>query len=203
MNRRQFLIAASGVALHPSLSSAQEGNAQMRAARIVAVERAIDMRSSQGKLVSAEWVADQIGNDMTARDRRIAGFELVRNVPYRLTTWTGNPDSLFALGRGDCRHKSAAMLRLMRVWKFQARPVQVLFDWADLPIPSSVTRVLGETRGVHDTIEVEIDGIMMLVDPTWSPEFRAVGFPVETRWDGNRPTLGITPKADKVVRPGI
>ena len=202
MNRRGFLIAAGGFTLSPRLLIAQDQNAQIRMARVAAVERAMAARRSQSKPIPAEWIVGQLGEGMTDRDRRIMGFELVRNIPYRLTTWKGDPDSLFALGRGDCRHKSAALLRLMRVWKFEARAVQVLFDWADLPIPSSIIRVLGETRGVHDTVEVDIDGAMKLVDPTWSLEFRAAGFPVQMAWDGRRPTLSVTLKANAIVRPG-
>ncbi|MGT2467836.1 hypothetical protein ACVOMV_27770 (plasmid) [Mesorhizobium atlanticum] len=160
MNRRKFLLGAGIMALAPANAMANN-HASGLAGRIAEVEREMIAQRTGGKSVSTAWIAQRLGEELTEGDKRIAAFTLVRNVPYRLTAWTGDPDSLFVNERGDCRHKSAALLRIMRVWKFDAEPVRVLFDWADLPIPKAVLQPLAETRGFHDTVEVRINGRMV------------------------------------------
>ncbi|MER9953085.1 transglutaminase family protein [Mesorhizobium sp. M0047] len=196
------MIGAGATALVANKAAAQEATASTVAARVAEAEQQIVRRRAGGDSIPAEWVVERLGVGLSKRDRHIAAFHIVRNVPYKLTAWKGDPDSLFTLGRGDCRHKSAAFLRLMRAWDFHARPVQVPFDWADLPVPRSVLQPLLETRGIHDSVEVRIDGAMALVDPTWDPPLGAAGFPVLADWDGIGPTLGITSKADTIVRRG-
>lgn len=202
MNRRMFLIGAGATALAPGRAVAQDQASQALDARIADVERALKAQRAEGKTPSCKWIAEQLQVGLTARDQRIAAFKIVQGVPYKLTAWTGNPDSLFAIDRGDCRHKSAALLQLMRAWKIDARPVQVPFDWADLPIPKSVLQPLAETRGLHDTVEVSVDGKMILVDATWDLVLGNAGFPVLANWNGVEPTPAITPRAKVIIRQG-
>lgn len=200
MNRRMFLIGAGATALAPGRAMAQ--TSQALDARIANIQRGLQAQRADGKTPSCKWIAEQLQVGLTARDQRIAAFKIVQGVPYKLTAWTGDPDSLFAIDRGDCRHKSAALLQLMRAWKFDARPVRVPFDWADLPIPRSVLQPLAETRGFHDTVEVKVDGKMILVDPTWDLVLGKTGFPVLANWNGVDPTLAITPRAKVIMRQG-
>jgi hypothetical protein len=199
MNRRKFLLGAGAMTLAPASAIANNHPSGL-VGRIAALEREMIAQRSGGKSVTSAWIVQRLGTDLTERDRRIAAFTLVRNIPYRLTAWTGDPDSLFVNERGDCRHKSAALLRLMRAWRFDAEPVRVLFDWADLPIPKAVLQALAETRGFHDTVEVRINGRMVLVDPTWDSVLAKAGFPYLANWDGVQPTPAVTPRADVIVR---
>jgi hypothetical protein len=202
MNRRKFLIGAGLTAFRPSSALAQNQTSEPLETSVAELERELSTLRAEGKPVSAGWITGRLETGLTDRDRRVAAFEIVRNIPYRLTAWTGDPDSLFANGRGDCRHKSAALLRLMQAWKFDARPIQLVFDWADLPIPKAVLALLAETRSFHDTVEVRINGKMTLVDPTWDPVLGKAGFPVLANWDGIEPTPAITPRANVVIRQG-
>ncbi|WP_136620790.1 MULTISPECIES: transglutaminase domain-containing protein [Mesorhizobium] len=202
MNRRMFLIGAGATALAPSRVAAQGQTPQTLDARIANVQRELQTQRADGKTPSCKWIAEQLQVGLTDRDRRIAAFKIVQEVPYKLTAWTGNPDSLFAIDRGDCRHKSAALIQLMRAWKVDARPVQVPFNWADLPIPQSVLQPLAETRGFHDTVEVDVDGKMILVDATWDLALGKAGFPVLANWNGVDPTPAITPRAKVILREG-
>lgn len=202
MNRRKFVVGALAAAAVPSRAFAQAPSGSGIVTRVTGMEREILRRRSDGSPLGADWIASGLGDGLSSRERRIAVFQLVQNVPYKLTVWKGDPDSLFSLGRGDCRHKSNALVRLMRAFKFEARPVRVPFDWADLPIPSSVLEPLLETRGIHDSVEVKIDGTFVLVDPTWDPALAIAGFPVLSDWDGMAPTMPITSQASIVVRPG-
>ena len=202
MNRRMFLIGAGLTAFAPAYAVAQSQTSEPLDPRVAELEREMATLRAEGKPISTGWVAGKLEAGLTDRDRRVAAFKIVQNLPYRLTAWTGDPDSLFANGRGDCRHKSAALLRLMRARKFDARPIQLPFDWADLPIPKAVLAPLAETRGFHDTVEVRINGKMTLVDPTWDPVLAKAGFPFLANWDGIESTPAITPRANGVIRQG-
>jgi transglutaminase-like putative cysteine protease len=202
MNRRRFLTGAGALAFAPGRVAAQDHTSQGLDARIADIQRELQAQRAAGKTPSCTWIAEQLRVGLTARDQRIAAFKIVQEVPYKLTAWTGNPDSLFAIDRGDCRHKSAALIQLMRAWKVDARPVQVPFNWADLPIPQSVLQPLAETRGFHDTVEVNVDGKMILVDATWDLALGKAGFPVLANWNGVEPTPAITPRAKVILREG-
>ncbi len=202
MSRRGFLGLA-GAAMALSATGAY-GQTRSEAAmtRVIEVESGMRDRRNAGRPLPAEWFAEELSRGLSPRDSRIAAFHLVQRVPYKLSSWTGDPDSLFTLGRGDCRHKSAATRRLMRLLGYQANAVQLPFDWADLPIPESVLAPLSETRGIHDAVEVVIDGERRLVDPTWDPALGTVGFPTLALWDGVSATPFITPRATVIVRAG-
>jgi transglutaminase-like putative cysteine protease len=201
MNRRCFMFGTIAVAAFPNMGFGQS-IAQDIASRVAEVQAEIVARRAGKRPITASWVASRLGDGLTERERRGAAFLLVQSIPYKLTAWSGDADSLFVLGRGDCRHKAGGLLRLLKAWKMEARPIQVPFDWADLPIPADVMKPLKETRGVHDSVEVKIEGQYVLVDATWDPALGGAGFPVLNGWDGISPTLPITPKADVVIRPG-
>ncbi len=199
MNRRQFLgLAGAAVTLSATWAYGQVGIED----RVIAVEGEMISRRSAGRPLPSEWFAEELSRGLSLRDSSIAAFHLVQRVPYKLSSWTGDPDSLFTLGQGDCRHKSAAIRRLMRLLGYQASPVQIPFDWADLPIPENVLALLSETRGIHDAVEVVIDGQKRLVDPTWDPALGSVGFPIARSWDGVSSTPFVTSRANIIVRAG-
>lgn len=167
---------------------------------VVDMERAIAGRRQAGKPVDAAWIASFYRQSLDEIGQRIAAFELVRRIPYRLTRWTGDPDSLFNTQKGDCRHKAAAARRLFEKLGFQARQVMVVFDWANLPIPSRILQILPDTKSFHDSVEVRLGGKWMIVDPTWDPGLKAAGFPIMEKWDGVSPTLEVTTAQNPVVR---
>lgn len=201
MDRRRFVIGTFAAVTTPFNAFAQVRSVNVDE-RVAEMEAKVVRRRELGKPIPASWIVSGLEDGLTMRERRIAAFRLVQDYFYKLTAWKGDPDSLFSLGRGDCRHKSAALLRLLRAWRIEARPVQIPFDWADLPIPAYVLEPLLETRGIHDSVEAKIDGRFVLVDPTWDPALGKVGFPILTSWDGTGPTLPITEKANVIVRPG-
>lgn len=197
LNRRHLLISAGALLAIPSLAKA----AVHPLARVAAAQKAIAAQNAAKRAFNAKFILESLGENMTPVETRIAIFELVRRVPYKLTAWKGDPLSLFALGRGDCRHKAAAATRLLQAAGFSARQTLVTFDWADLPIPRDMLDLLTDTRSFHDTVVVSIDGKERLFDATWDPDLRAAGFPVLDRWDGVSGTLPITPGKLDIVRP--
>ena len=198
MNRRDFARVGLAVVSAPFAGSARaESAADAVLHRIVA---SLADRHAENLPVPVSWVAERLaGHDATVQ--RIVAFHLLQQVPYRLTRWTGDPDSLFRAWRGDCRHKAFAQMRLFSALGVPVRHAKVRFDWADLPIPAAILAELPSTLGVHDTVALTIDGRPAIVDPTWDPSLAAAGFPVLGAWDGRSPTPMVTVGETRVAYP--
>lgn len=197
--------AAAGLQFSTRRVAAQEASQSAALDRAAAARAFLDDWRGRGGGIpaSAEEVAGILGRGLSPVEQRIAAFDLVRRFPYRLSRWDpSQPDGLFALGAGDCRHKAAALRRLFRIWGYPAEPVQVVFDWRDLPIPESILALLGETRSFHDSVEVGLDGRSVIVEATWDPFLGTQGFPVLSAWDGRGATLQVTKAVTEVIRPG-
>ncbi len=167
---------------------------------VITMEKQIAARRAMGKPVIATWLADRLRSELDPVGQRVAVFELVRRAPYRLTAWTGDPDSLFNAGKGDCRHKAAAGRRLLNELGFQARQVMVVFDWANLPIPPEILKILPDTKSFHDSVEVRLGDRWVIMDPTWDPALKTAGFPIMSSWGGIGPTLEVTNASNPIVR---
>lgn len=196
--RRDFLYFSGLMAL--GLTTRQASAAIGVTERVLTAESTIARRIATTNAVSAEFVLASLGADMGPVETRIAIFELVRRVPYKLTSWTGDPMSLFSLQRGDCRHKAAAANQLLRKSSFRSDQRIVTFDWADLPIPAEILALLTDTRSFHDTVYVDIDGRQTLFDATWDPALGLAGFPITDAWDGKTSTAAITAGKTQIVR---
>lgn len=196
--RRDFLCFSGFIAL--GVATRRASAAIDVVERVLIAESAIAKRIATTNAVSAEFVLASLGADMGPVETRIAIFELVRRVPYKLTSWTGDPMSLFSLQRGDCRHKATAANQLLRKSSFRSDHRVVTFDWADLPIPPEILALLTDTRSFHDTVYVNIDGRQVLFDATWDPALGLAGFPVTNAWDGNTSTAAITQGKTQIVR---
>jgi transglutaminase-like putative cysteine protease len=129
-------------------------------------------------------------------------FDFVKNFPYRITRFTPQKGDLLLYRRGDCRHKTEALLNIFRAKGYPVRKVEVLFDWKDLPIPEEILGILkSETKGFHDAAEVKIDGKWVYVDATWDDALISKNFPVTQNWDGFSDTREITAGATRKFYP--
>lgn len=199
MRRRHLLLGATAAGI---LAGLRPASAQVHVSMtVLSIEQGMAERRAAGQLITADWLLDALG-DLDDRLKRIAVFELVRRIPYKLSSWTGDPESLFNANRGDCRHKEAAARRLFDRLGLEVVHVQMLFDWADLPIPADILANLADTRGFHDTVEMIIDDKAIVVDPTWDPALAAAGFPILPAWDGVSPTAPVTNGSLTIIRPG-
>lgn len=198
LNRRQLISSGFSV-LAFTVARPARAAADLNA-RVMQAERAIAKSLAAGRPPSAASILSSLQTeDLSPAETRVAIFELVRRVPYKLTSWKGDRVSLFALGRGDCRHKAAAAEILLKSAGMQAQHRLVTFDWVDLPIPRELLGLLTDTRSFHDTVFVDIDGKPTLYDATWDPPLYSAGFPVLDRWDGVSETLPITFGLSQVV----
>lgn len=168
------------------------GRAEGYGTAVAEIRTALNARREAGGVPSNDWVLLQIRNRLSGRDALSAAHELVANTPYLVSRWTGDPNELFAIGKGDCRHKAAALTALLRGLDQDAAIRLVVFDWADLPIPAEILSIFPDTRSIHDCVEVQIDGDAVLVDATWDAPLASAGFPHTWRWDGVSATVGVT-----------
>ena len=189
MHRRGFVTGLATASLAPL---APPLRAQSRPAPDVGqIITALNARQRAGQATPADWVAQQV-TLLPQAQRAPAAFAVVQSVPYRISRWTGDPDSLFSLGRGDCRHKAFGQMRLFKALGLRVRHVKTRFDWADLPIPQTALKELKSTLGVHDSVAVQTAQGWTIVDATWDPTLARLGFPVAPTWDGSSATPPLT-----------
>lgn len=189
MEKKQFMTGLAALPLVATGTSllGQTGS-QSDVEQIIA---ALKARQLAKQATPADWVALQL-KQLPEAERASAAFAVVQSVPYRISRWTGDPDSLFGMGRGDCRHKAFGQMRLFKALGLRVRHVKTRFDWADLPIPAPVLNNLSVTLGVHDSVAVQTGADWVIVDATWDPKLARLGFPVAGSWDGRSQTRPIT-----------
>lgn len=156
-------------------------------------------------------IAQDLTRDCNSIDARRTLFNFVQSFPYRLRHWEDRHGAeLYDEESGDCRHKREALYALYQRKGFRVRKVAVFFDLADLPIPNEILAIRKKsgTKGFHSSMDVEINGHFVNVDPTWDPPLAYVNsqnqdarvcipkatkkFPVTTNWDGLQATGEVT-----------
>jgi hypothetical protein len=119
-------------------------------------------------------------------------FEKVQKIHYRICPYDKNEINE-NLSFGDCRHKSELLKQLLERKGFEVKKVRIIFDWADLPIPKDILKILKSgTKFVHRSLKVKVKGNWINVDCTWNPELKKKGFPITEKWDGRLDTRQIS-----------
>jgi hypothetical protein len=120
-------------------------------------------------------------------------FEKVQKIPYEVCKYEEG-DIGKSINCGDCRHKSELLMRLLKKEGFEVKKQDVLFDWADLPLPLETIGILKESDTVwkHVALKVKIGDKWIKVDPTWHPSLKKKGFPITENWDGKSDTKLVT-----------
>lgn len=124
-------------------------------------------------------------------EQRIAIFERVRDIPYRLIPTLYDPAvapvGVLQANAGSCTPKHF----LLGVWferlGYPVRYVTSVFDWnaPGLAFPDELRRLAERYPDeYHLCLEVSIEGEWRLIDATWDPGLRHLGFNVNQSWDG-------------------
>ncbi len=157
-------------------------------------------RVIQDSLFSICEISKELVDGRSKEEGRIAIFEFVRDFEYRIGNWRPHhPEDIIARRRGDCRHKADLLEALLKCAGYEVRKVRVIFDWADLPVPPDIVKIRGVSKGIHDAVEVYLEGQWVYVDATWSAGLKSTGFPVTENWDGNSSTKQITTGAVQII----
>lgn len=139
-------------------------------------------------------------------EQRIAIFEHVRDIPYRLIPALYDPavapDGILQANAGSCTPKHFLLGRWFELLGYEVRYLTSVFDWNDpaLAFPGEL-RHLAERYPdeYHLCLELYIDGGWRLVDATWDPGLQHLGFQVNETWDGRSDTANAVEPLDTLV----
>jgi len=141
---------------------------------------------------------DEIINNLTfglsKNEGRAKLFEFVQSFPYEISYFKEGESLLLKKEKGDCRHKRELLYNLYLKYGECVRLVDVVYDWADLPIPKEILLELRNngTKSLHDGLQVKINNEWVYIDPTWDPDLGLINFPVNYNWDGASKMNGVT-----------
>lgn len=119
-------------------------------------------------------------------------FERVQKIPYQVCKY--DEDTIDKnLKKGDCRHKHFLLKKLLEDEGFEVKETRIVFDWADLPLPKNILKILkAGTVWDHNSLKVKINGKWVKVDCTWNPKLKNKRFPITENWDGESETKQLT-----------
>ncbi|MGC9555080.1 MAG: hypothetical protein ACP5EK_07185 [Thermoplasmatota archaeon] len=155
--------------------------------------------------IVAGVLEDQI-KGKTAVQQRIAVFERVRDIPYRLIPALYSP-SVAARGTllahaGSCTPKHFLLGHWLESMGYQVRYVTFPFHWnaPELQFPPPLRSLArAYPPEYHLALHLLIEGRWTLVDATWDPPLKALGFNVNQRWDGVSDTANAVHPLGEVI----
>ena len=133
-------------------------------------------------------------------------FENVRNNPYMVIPELNNPKSgpvgLLRRGKGSCSPKHFLIAIMFKKLGIPVKYVTCPFSWDDPAIdyPLKLRKLAVKVPiCYHLACKACIRGRWVLVDATWDPPLKKVGFPVNEKWDGISDTIcAVKPLAETV-----
>jgi len=139
-------------------------------------------------------------------EQRVAVYERVRGIPYRLIPALYDPAvaarGILMANAGSCTPKHFLLGRWLELLGYRVRYVTSVFDWNSptLAFPDGLRRLAGRYPDeYHLCLQVSIGGEWRLVDATWDPGLRHLGFNVNESWDGVSDTANAVVPLDTVV----
>jgi len=105
----------------------------------------------------------------------ITNFYNVRDIPYRIPLSVGEEDHC-------CSGKSTLLKEQLEKLGYKVKFRVCSFKWSDMDLPEEVISVPHEDLSSHSYLEVLINGIWIIVDPTWDSGLKSI-FTVN-EWDG-------------------
>jgi len=138
------------------------------------------------------------------KEKIVEIFESVQRIPYKCRA--ENPlDTNLRLPYANCNQKKIILRELLNSFEFETRDIDVIFDWADLPIPVDILRTLkmSGTLQKHHLLEALVGEKYIKIDSTWNPELESKDFPVTHHWDGISDTLQVTKGKIKFYDPQV
>jgi len=149
----------------------------------------------------SEWTAN-----LGLTESVIRIFENVRDIPYMVIPELIHPEKgpvgMLRLGKGSCSPKHFLIAMMFKKLGIQVKDVICPFSWDDPAIdyPLKLRKLAGEVPIDHHlACRAYISGRWVLVDATWDPPLRMVGFPVNEEWDGVSDTIcAVEPLTEEV-----
>ena len=123
-------------------------------------------------------------------ESRIKIFEKIRDIPYAVIPEFIDPErgpvGILTKNNGSCSPKHFLLGIMYRKLEIPIKYVSYPFYWGELDAdaPLNVRKLADEMPlGYHVACKAYINERWMLIDATWDPPMKKVGFPVN-EWDG-------------------
>nr|WP_319539541.1 hypothetical protein [uncultured Methanospirillum sp.] len=124
-------------------------------------------------------------------EQRISIFSHIRDIPYAIVPeWLGTDDiirMMITANRGWCGPKHQLLSWMFKRLGIEIRFTLIPFRWQDQKVgyPESMTRLLPLLpSSTHLCCTALLNGTWQLIDATWDPPLKNVGFPVNDPWEG-------------------
>lgn len=155
-------------------------------------------------------LVESVLSDITAGksriEQRVAIFERVRDVPYRLIPALYDPslamDAVLQANAGSCTPKHFLLGRWLEMLGYDVRYVTSVFDWnvPELVFPDELRRLAKRYPDeYHLCLQLHIEGEWRLVDATWDSGLQHLGFNVNETWDGRSDTANAVEPLDTIM----
>lgn len=144
---------------------------------------------------------DEWTENVEPERRRIAIFERIRDIPYVITGII-DPVELLKRNKGTCSPKHFLLGMMYQNLDIPVKYASYPFKWSDLGIdyPETLRALTDELPVIpHVASKAYINGKWVLLDATWDPPLKEVGFPVNESWDGYSNTLNAVNPREEVI----
>ena len=151
---------------------------------------------------------DEWTRDRESREKRISIFEHIRDIPYVVTDITDpveGPVELLIQNKGTCSPKHFLLGIMYEQLGIPIKYVSYPFVWGNQKIdfPESLReRVHKLPMHYHIALKAYINR-WVLLDCTWDPPLKKVGFPANETWDGITDTVNAVEPVKEVIHESI
>jgi hypothetical protein len=152
---------------------------------------------------------DEWTTDVNPEDKRIRIFQHIRDIPFLLTGIIdpeNGPVELLKQNRGSCSPKHFLLGAMYQKLNIPVKYASYPFMWSDLDVdyPGKLRKLADKLPVMpHLASKAYINGKWVLLDVTWDPSLKRVGFPVNEDWDGFSNTVNAVPPQEEIIHETI
>lgn len=152
---------------------------------------------------------DEWTRNVDPEERKIQIFEHIRDIPYVITGITdpeNGPVELLRRNEGTCSPKHFLLGAMYQKLDISVKYASYPFRWGDLGVdyPGKLRKLVNNLPVMpHIALKAYINGTWVLLDATWDPPLKKVGFPVNENWDGISDMLNAVPLLEEVIHEDI
>ena len=146
---------------------------------------------------------------LDSKESRIKIFENIRDIPFVVTWITDSergPVELLLRNKGTCSPKHFLLGMMYQRLGIPVKYGSYPFRWGDLKVdyPENLKNLAEKLPVVpHLALKAYINNTWVLLDATWDPPLKKVGFPVNETWDGFSDTQNAVPALQEIIHESI
>jgi hypothetical protein len=152
---------------------------------------------------------DEWTRNLSPKEGKIRIFEKIRDIPFIITR-AGNlessPAELLIHNQGHCLPKHLLLGIMYQKLNIQIKYAIYSFRWCDQDInyPKELRKVVEDLPPDHHlACKACIHDEWILLDATWDPPLKRVGFPVNEGWDGVHDTVNAVKSSEETLHASI